>query len=178
MDYKDIIGSDTESSSGSTSSSTKEKQALSSSRGDSAKIKVHLEITLNLPRTKSFLNKRQIGQQNEYLCRYNIMLSSIKSSYISNEQVFENCKDGTVHLHACVICWINPKLSLSGYVSDLAKIYLATINKKYSNFLPGCMFTFDDGNTVTYKCASIKIALKKNQEERLKEWSEYIRKTL
>lgn len=139
----------------------------------------YIEITLCYPHTKSFINKRQDLQKGMYRKIYSVISSMYKNIIHTNKFVFENTKQGVIHLHSYWKLHNLPnKFSVAGLLSDIAKVWLSALPAKYNNFLPACIFYFDEDDTVCYRCPSIKITMRVNQESREEEWVNYIMKTL
>lgn len=144
----------------------------------------HIEITLNLPRTLAFLSQSSFGQRAQYRVRYNQLLWYVKTIFIEsvdeiqNTLIFEYCKTGQVHAHACIKFNTDKKFSGPGLVSDLTKIYLNSLNKRYKDYQESCLTIKDSETTYIYFCPSIKLALHCGQPERQNTWDTYIAKNI
>lgn len=137
----------------------------------------HMEITLCLPQTKSFLNARSHKQKALYFERYALLRNHYKHWITRSEHAFEFTKQGQIHMHALLdLNTPDRGFSPEGFVSDFVKLWLFSLTKKYQQFKPKCITWFDDDKTVVYRDASIKVAFKYDQPERRDVWHEYINK--
>lgn len=147
-------------------------------RGEVHPAAVHVEITLNAPRIDSFTRLLSSGQKAWYRKRYVLLKAMMKSYIYDDSYIFEYCRDGTVHLHACWLVRIPDHITKAGFVSDIVKVWLRTLTKKYNKFNYNYIYFFDNDETTCYKCPSIKCSLRCNQELRFFEWFEYMCKTI
>lgn len=127
------------------------------------------EITLNYPRTASFIKKLSGEQQRMYIKMWDILKCSCGMPMASGVK-FEYCKSGHVHLHGYLI----PSMTtyyIIGYISDLVKSYLRMLPKKYQQYNEKCMFSG------YYRYRSPSICVQYNDDpERFKTWYNYIHK--
>lgn len=138
----------------------------------------HVEITLNAPRINAFNKLLSEGQKSYYRRRYYILISMMKSYIYDSSFIFEYCRDGTVHLHACWLVQLPWQITPAGFVSNTVKCWLNTLTKKYNKFNASNIYFFDNDTTICYKCPSIKCKLCLDQELRFYEWFEYMCKTI
>lgn len=179
FDYDDIIAS-------SSSDEETSNSAVSTSRRDTAKLRItpsapphrYIEITLNYPRTATFLKYGSFEQKRMYTRLWNVIINNFTTlmRVNSSRAVFEYCRSGQVHLHGYLVIEPNTKYYVAGLVSDMVKCYLNELPKKYNKFVEKCIYYFDDDNTVCYKCPSIKICHRTSQLDRFTEWEEYLSK--
>jgi len=137
----------------------------------------HIELTLCVPHTVAFLKALSGKQKVEHLRRYQILTSMNKKIITRDAYCFEYTQKGQIHMHAIWILQL-PEKSFSGIglVSDIAKQWLATLSKKYSQFYESKIYNFDNNTSLIYKDASIKVKLALCQPERAREWETYINK--
>lgn len=138
----------------------------------------YLEITMNLPRTPTFLKADSDKQKALYTTIFNKTFNCIPMVKLAKhkEFIFEYCKSGQIHLHGYITLNDDVKYNAHGLISDLTKRYLECQPKKYSKFSENKMYTFDNGDTVCYKTDSLKLSWKNNQDSRFDEWLNYIQK--
>lgn len=137
----------------------------------------HIEITLNHPRTVAFVNSIQFRQKNIYLKIWSGIKEIYKDIIYDSDFKFENCRDGTIHMHGVLLVSFPQNLSRVGLISDMVKLALAYLPKKYNHFETSNIKYFDDDMTISYRCASTLIKICTEQEEQFFRWYEYINKT-
>lgn len=135
-----------------------------------------LEVTLNLPRTATFLKLNSFDQKKLYFRRFSIMLASLLNTYKSQEHHFEYCKDGQIHLHAIVYIKEEAVFIAVGLLSDFIKSYLKTLPVKQQVIKAGAFRYYDESKTIKYTDAPICTSIRLDQDERRIAWLAYIRK--
>ncbi len=136
----------------------------------------NIEITLALPHTALFLRSTSVQQKRLYMSKYQMLITHIVSLIKDHDCVYEYSRNGQVHMHASIRLLSTARYNITGLVSDIAKIYLQTLTKKYSGFNPKLMVYHDNDNTVGYHCPSISIKHCVHQSDRLIKWQEYLQK--
>lgn len=95
---------------------------------------VHIEITLNHPRTHRFCNMTSDEQKVLYNKLFQKMIEKLPIPLVKTtiQKTFEYCKSGHIHLHACVIYSLpTGKYYPMGLIADLVKKYLSQIKQVY-----------------------------------------------
>ncbi len=136
----------------------------------------NIEITLALPHTALFLRSTSVQQKRLYMSKYQMIITHIVSLIEDHDCVYEYSRNGQIHMHASIRLYKDAKYNVTGLISDITKIYLQTLTKKYSGFNPKLITYYDDDNTVVYYCPSIKVSHCLNQSDRLIKWKEYMLK--
>lgn len=140
----------------------------------------YLEITLNYPRTATFLKMNSAKQRMLYIKIWMILRGSVDFPLAGMEHAhsdfqFEYCKSGQVHLHGYLPIY-KKKYFIEGIISDLVKLYLEGMPKRYSKFSESFMFP----ELHRYRSPSICVQhdnLQLNGEvERMERWKTYITK--
>lgn len=141
----------------------------------------HIELTLNHPRTVAFNNAMSDKQKNMYRKRLLIMDEYFKKNKlpVDKDIQYEYCKSGAIHCHVMYSFRVSKDFVFSrqGLISDLSKIWLNTMLKRYSTFSENYMTYFEETECYVYRHESIKIAIYQDNYTRLLEWNEYIHKT-
>ena len=97
---------------------------------------VHIEITLNHPRTHRFCNMTSDEQKVLYNKLFQKMIEKLPIPLVKTtiQKTFEYCKTGHIHLHACVIYSLpTGKYYSMGLIADLVKKYLSLIKQVYQD---------------------------------------------
>ncbi len=132
----------------------------------------HLEITLNYPRTHSFMNKVSNEQKKMYRILWN-SISNIFGMEKAKGYTYEFCKNGHIHLHGYIAFKEGEKYSPIGAVSDIVKSYLQKLPKKYCAYKDAYMY----GDLIRYRSPSICVQYN-NDIDRLVQWQKYIIKDI
>lgn len=139
------------------------------------KIGGYLEITLNYPRTASFLRMDSVEQKN----LYRKIWSSIRTVCVgfgdhTDDYTFEYCRSGQIHLHGYLPVY--DKYFIEGIISDVVKKFLNGLPKKYNKFNENNMFD----NFHRYRCPSILVQHDNlndvNETKRFHKWKLYMYK--
>ena len=149
---------------------TVSKELLNDSQYDD----VHVEITLNHPRTAKFNNMTSDEQKVLYTKLFHKMIEKLPVPLCQTkiERTFEYCKSGHIHLHACVIYQLpKGKYYPMGLIADLVKKYLSQIKQVYQdrNCYP---------EWTRYKAPSIVCQYFNNDQKRREVWLSYIHKEI
>lgn len=129
------------------------------------------EITLNYPRTATFIKMLSTKQKILYAKLFRTITHCISPPHES-KYVYEYCKSGHVHLHGYMIPSIKSYYIL-GYIADMVKTYVSLLPKKYSKYVDSCMFSKYN----RYRSASICIQYSDKLDE-FNRWLMYMRKTI
>lgn len=173
INFNDIIGSDADSESedmrgtflGSTSQNASIPVKL-----PKPKFMCYIEVTMNYPRTPTFLKLNSIRQKELYK-RLWFNTKNIPKICIKSEMVFEYCKSGQVHLHGYVILDHSEAFHILGLISDYVKNYLSLLPNKYDKFNEASMFEKYE----RYRCPSICVQYKEGLDS-LVLWEKYMEK--
>ncbi len=136
----------------------------------------NIEITLALPHTALFLRSTSVQQKRLYMSKYQMIITHIVSLIEDHDCVYEYSRNGQIHMHASIRLYKDAKYNVTGLLSDITKIYLQTLTKKYSRFNPLNITYYDDDDTVVYYCPSITVKHRLHQLEKLDKWKEYMLK--
>lgn len=132
----------------------------------------YLLITMNYPRTKSFVNKTSTEQKKLYSKLFQT-LEGINFLTNNSKYIYEYCQSGHIHLHGYVEMNVETKGSPIGAVADVVKRYLSMLPKKYQTYNDKSMFS----EYIRYRCPSICVQyIFKDDVEGLKQWETYMNK--
>jgi len=134
-----------------------------------------LEVTLNLPRVKGFVNAKQDEQRAMYCRRWRQIIHSVSplGTGLLHRCTYEVCKTGHVHLHGIIYLPVDKKYFVDGIVADVVKTYLQTLPRRYSTYKDGCM----NKKFPTYRSPSISCSyVYKDDLTRINHWEGYINK--
>lgn len=92
-----------------------------------------LQVTINYPRTASFLKMSSQKQKLLYIKIFNILYNAIGMNTGDYDIVFEACKSGQIHLHGWFTIQHDYRV-ISVLLSDIVKQFLQCLPKKYSTF--------------------------------------------
>lgn len=122
-----------------------------------------LEVTLNHPRTKTFMN---IDSYTQRRCLRNLFLKVCGTYDCTHTHVFEFCKDGQIHLHGFI--HIHTEGLVVGAIQDIAKVFLRSFrqfnHKDYFN-----------AEWLRFRSPAICIQYRENEAEQLS-WIAYMNK--
>lgn len=96
----------------------------------------YLEITLNYPRTVSFLKMSSVKQKILYIKIWSHVRATLNHPDVimrHSDYEFEYCKTGQIHLHGYIPVYTE-KYFIEGIISDVVKRYLEGLPKKHSKF--------------------------------------------
>lgn len=126
-----------------------------------------IQVTLNHPRTKTFLNMSSHQQKELYAKIFRVLKNTITIDPHS-DYTFEYCKSGQVHLHGFIQIPDEKRVFVLGAISDVAKKYLSLLPGSHSNFNERNMY----GKFLRYRSPSIclQYAMENNS------WLEYMNK--
>lgn len=132
---------------------------------------VHLEITLNHPRTSKFVNMTSDEQRKLYDKMFSKMMQHLPEPLCETHitKVYEYCKSGHVHLHACVEYKLSKAHFPMGLIADTVKRWLNQIKQVYQE--KNCFTEFN-----RYRSPSITCQYFQNNKERKAVWLEYMHK--
>lgn len=133
---------------------------------------VHVEITLNHPRTKNFVNLTSDKQKVLYNKLFQRMIEKLPIPLVQTKitKTFEFCKSGHIHLHACVEYSLpTGKYYPMGLIADLVKPYLSCLKQCYQD--RNCFPEYQ-----RYRSPSIACQYFNNDLTRREVWLAYIHK--
>lgn len=134
------------------------------------------EVTLNLPRTKSF----NCASSDEQKRMYRVIWTKILSKQFNindvqtNVFVYEHCKNGSIHLHGYIKILTKYEYHITGMLGDLVKRYLRCIRQCYKE---NRMYV----DYQRYKDASIVMQYREDTPEgrkRFEDFQEYMKKEI
>lgn len=138
--------------------------------------KGYLEITLNYPRTVSFLKMNSMRQKVLYIKIWSHIRATLNQYSIifrHCDYEFEYCKTGQIHLHGYIPVY-EDKYFIEGIISDVVKRYLEGLPRKYSKFNEKNMYP----ELHRYKCPSICVQHDNLSDpiesDRFERWKQYM----
>lgn len=138
----------------------------------------YLEVTLNYPRTASFLKMCSVKQKILYSKIWHHVRSfQVQPGmvFVDDDYEFEYCKSGQIHLHGYLPIY-KKEYFIEGILSDVAKLYLEGLPKKYNKFNDVHMFP----DLHRYRCPSICLQHDNmsipTEVERFERWKSYMTK--
>ncbi|UOF76860.1 putative replicase [Circoviridae sp.] len=152
-----------------------EPQSLGRGSPDFPKVSFHLEVTLNHPRTATFLKMTSDKQKALYKKMYDIIINRYGPGMCyKSTGAFEYCRSGQVHMHMSLFyCLPHKMVNIWGTIADMARLIHSMLPKKYSIFNEKCM----DEKYFKYRVPSMCIQFNSlTEEKRIAEWETYIRK--
>lgn len=134
-----------------------------------------IEVTMNFPRTPSFLKMTSSKQKVLYKKLMRILNNSIGMNIHEPELFFECCQTGQIHAHGTIHINHDYKV-ISVLLSDMAKSYLSCLPKKYSRFYENHIYP--EFNKYRSPSLCLKYIDLDNEEDREQsdKWYDYIRK--
>lgn len=134
-----------------------------------------IEITLNYPRTQTFLNKNSTQQQALYCKLWNRVKNARCVTALQEAgHVYEYCKSGQVHMHGYMRLKYDRPHFVFGVISDIVKSYLNCLPKRYQNYSERHLHY----EYKRYRCPSICVQYRDiDDKERIDLWHKYMRKT-
>lgn len=138
----------------------------------SPKFRIGIEFTMTHPLNKGWLNQLSKRQQKFYHdanCLFKIYLKET-FDIKENEIYYEYHKNGQVHAHGLFVLETTKRFYTAGLLSDLGKIYLKQMPKKYSDFKD----KYIKENPIRFFSPQININIFDNDVR--KEWRTYIKK--
>lgn len=135
----------------------------------------YLLVTLNCPRTKTFINSTSVKQKIGYTKLFNYIKSAFNMfDVIDSGYVFEHCeKGGHIHLHGYLQFSAESFHCPIGLVNDAVKTYLSKLPKKYSMFSERSFFL----KYMRYKGPSVCVQYLYNSDTSgFERWKTYMNK--
>jgi len=130
-----------------------------------------LEITLNHPRTPKFCNMTSDEQRKHYDKLFDKIKTYLPEPLCEQHisRVFEYCKTGHVHLHACIDYKLKDIHFPMGLVADVCKRFLTTIKQVFQE-----RYCYPEYNR--YRSPSIVCQYFQDDIKRREVWIEYMYK--
>lgn len=94
---------------------------------------IWIGVTLNLPRTTSFLNMTTEEQKRKYHKILKLMLEKhpVYGCTIEIDSTFEFCKTGMVHMHCALTYHTLEPMYITGVIVNLVKVYKRLVKQVY-----------------------------------------------